>query len=386
MRKNHQWLVLGIVVMFALIWVITPTLFGLSGLDVTLWHTFMSIVILAVLIPSTYFLKPDRIIVAIFLGEIYRAYAPDIHGEKERSSDLHRGILGTDIALIFPPLLARGYHFPLTAFTLPLVSVGANTAQLEDEAVTPVTVFLSITIRLAPSRSGLQQLIQGLPSLLENGADLASFTAEMNFYSGMEKDGTPKQEKRRCVKIAKLLAHALQPTIDEAISRAVAQYSLSKGLQSKKEIEEAVKLQLAGTIIEQAGLISVSNRKKAKVGDACLLFDVNLAEIIPSDKDTALAISSETRAKLTAKGGVATAQGSADAKKILGDGDAAYLRKVAQEASTEEGKLVLASQTLQNLPQGANVFVGTTSVLDALVAKGTQPPAGTTPPASGGSQ
>jgi hypothetical protein len=328
----------------------------------------MGIIALSAIISSIYFIKPDRIIAAVFLGEIYGAYAPEIHQENIPIDELNSGVGGTDIALIFPPFLATGYHFPLTGFNIPFASIRANTKKTSAEAVTPVDTFVTITMRLAPRRKGLQKLIQAIPALLEHGADLASVTGEMQFFVGMNLDGTPKLEPKRCVKVATILAEQLQQTLDEAVSRAVANHSLSKGLQSKKAIEESIKENLRDTIFEQAGFLKFDEKGTPICGDACLLFDVNLADIIPSDADTAKAVSAETRENLNARGTIAQAKGESKAQQIRGKGDAAYVEEVARSVQTPEGKLVLTSQTLESLKTNTTLIT-TPDMLGAVASQ-----------------
>lgn len=398
-KKAHRSLIAWIVAIFFAIWVFGAGLIwwtqstdkpqdpaqtsetaqtSYEGLEQILWNGSMAVIALAAIISSIYFIKPDRIIAAVFLGEIYGAYAPEIHQENTPIDNLSGGIGGTDIALIFPPLLATGYHFPLTGFNIPFASIRANTKKTSVEAVTPIDAFVTITMRLAPRRRGLQKLIQAIPALLEHGADLASVTGEMQFFVGMTPDGTPKLEPKRCVKVATILAEQLQQTLDEAVSRAVAKHSLSKGLQSKKEIEESIKKNLQGTIFEQAGFLKFDAEGAPVCGDACLLFDINLADIIPSDADTAKAVSAETRENLNAKGTIAKAKGESQAQQIRGQGDAAYVEEVARSAQTHEGKLVLTSQTLRNLPDGTSL-IATPDVLDAVVARVIKPVAAKVP-------
>lgn len=330
--------------------------------NIALWGVLCGLVILLMIAYSLFVLRPERMILATLLGEIYELYSPTAHG----TGTAKRGTWNTDIAVIFPPILAQGYIFPLNGFVIPFTSVGGNTKKEGDEALTPVIAFVNLTIRFAPNLGGLRRLVQALPVLLESeGGNDFTVETKMDIFKKIKVDGTPELETKIFPCIAKVLAKVLQPIMDEAVSRAVADFPLTKALLSKKTIEKKIKSHLKGTIVEHAGMLITDATNPEYL---CWLFDVNLIEFLPADPDTAKAVSAEMRQFLDGKGKIANAIAEATAKKKLADGDAEYVRLVAAQAQTPEGKLALASQTLQKLPPGTQL-IATPGVLDAVVAQ-----------------
>lgn len=329
------------------------------------WNVGMGIVMIAVAFHSIHFLRPDKMIVATYLKDIYAVYATNTIG----------------IVFVGLPFLARAYVLPLTAFTLPFAPMGVNTQKRDDqkkrqrdgttvtikgEAVTPLLAYVTITIRLAPNLDGMKALLTSLPEILSRGIDLTR-PAKMSFYERMKEDGTVQTKDQDCPTIAVPMSQDLESPLNEKLSQVVAKFSLSEALQTKGKIEDKVREKLSGTLFGHAGFVDPSTGPKM-LGLACTLFDINLVELVPSDKDTAKAVSATAKAQLLAKAKIAEAEGDAGARQKMAEADAKYLEKVAAMATTDEGKLALASETLKKLPAGTQL-IATPNVVDAVVTQ-----------------
>ncbi len=340
-------LLIGIVLAIPFgIWILgMVVLWELRPQDIAPWSICIVLIVLLMIAYSIHVLRPERMIVATILGEIYAVHAPI--GNAKRGS-----IPGTHIVVIFPPRIARGYMLPLSGFTVPFKPIRANTKRTDIEAVTPVLAFVNLMVRLEPNLIGIRRFVQALPILLGSAPDLTQRT-DMQFFKGT-KNGIPEFEDRPCICIADLLAQVLQPTIDEAVTRAIAEHSLSTALQSGQQIETKIREHLIGTLVDQAGML-VTNRSDPDF--VCSLFDFNLIHIGPSDPDTAIAVSSEMRQSLEARGQIARSLGEAQ-----------YRKNLAKEAETPQGQAVLASETMQNLPPGTQIVI-TPDLVTAIGSK-----------------
>ncbi len=373
MKLSHWCIVALIIGLFILVWYSVATLisFLLGPLELAVWHLCMSLVAVWAIAISTSVLREDIMILSTFLGYVYRVDAP-VDGVRQ-------GILGTHFVVNFPPPLAKGYKLPLSLLTIPFEVVESNTREAlpenendrsvhSGESLTPVRIVLNLQIRLSVNLEGLQYLVRYLP-ILKKGKDL-TILEELTYATGINATtGELKKDTRKFPCMVKLLKEALQPTIDEAASRSIAGHTLSQALASKAEIEQEIRSHLVRTIFQDAHLIS----EKGEHGPACELFDINLGDIAPSNEEAVKALSAATRERYNAKGAIQKAFGESRSRRIAAKADADYLRHVAAQAKTPEGRFVLTSETLKNLPENTTL-IATPNILDAVAAKIIQPP------------
>lgn len=369
MSGSHTVISWLIAIVFAALWAIVPFGLGLDGGEITLWHAFMSLSTLAMIVPCLYLLRPDIMIVGTFNGEIYEVYAASGNG--------NRGILGTGIVLIFPPILAKGYTLPISVVTVPFVNVSAMTCadETRDERATPVIAFLRLQFRLSPNLAGIREFLQALPVLQENRLDL-TVPHLLEFFARIDELGNPVFEKRYCPCLAKILMVELQSTIAEAASRAIAEVSITPALLDRPLIEEKILSQFEGTVLAQANMLL----KEDDPAYVCRLFDFNVEGIVPSDTDTAKSLSAQTKAQYTAKGQIAEAEGQKKVRELQGQGDASYLGSVREETLKPGGQLVLQAQMFERLKATTTIVGSPNMLLDAAATKMTQ--SAPTPPSS----
>lgn len=364
MKKAHKVFAELVIGLFLGTWILGALAgwlaFSFSGLEQILWNGSMTLIAFATIIASTHFIQPDGIIVAVFLGEVYGVYAPETPANKGEVSS--KGIFGTDIVFIFPFPLAKAYRFPLTAFTLPINDVLANTRKTDQEPLTPVKAYLSMTIRVCPNVHTLQKLIQTIPAILRSNQNLMGPDEEMEFLSEVSPEGEIVLKPKRCSILALRIENALRTTIHERVSRAIAHFSLSECLENSETLKNKIKEQMRGTIVEQAGLIN-------EVSEGIVpFFDINISKIIPIDKETAKFLSAETSALLKSRGHVAEARGLAEATVLEGEALAQYIEAVANQLKTPEGKLAFARELTKSLPEGTQLII-TPGMIDAAIAK-----------------
>ncbi len=328
------------------VWIIGVTVFWyIQPGSIFPWSVLVGLFMLLMVAYSTYFLRPERMILTTMLGEVYAVHAPV--GNASRGS-----IPGTHIVIAFPPRIAKAYILPLTGFTIPFKPIRANAKEANGETVTPVLAFVNLMVRFEPNLRGLKRLVQALPVLVDDVCDL---TEKVNILSfcGVN-NGLPQFEEIQCMSIVSVLAEVLQPTMDEAVSRAVANCALSEALRSGKEIEEGIRQHLRETLIHSAGML-ISDRNDPDF--VCSLFDFNIMHISPSDPEAAKAVSSEMTEVLYARGVVAKSVGRATS-----------LKNIAATATTPEGKLALAADAMKDIPSGTQVIV-TPDLATAVVGK-----------------
>lgn len=329
-------LLIGIVVSIPLtIWIIGAVVFWyVQPTSIFPWSVLTGLLMLLMVAYSTYFLRPERMVLATMLGEVYAVHAPT--GNASRGS-----IPGTHIVIAFPPVIAKGYILPLTGFTIPFKLIRANSKEANGQTVTPILAFVNLMVRFEPNLRGLRRLVQALPILVDGACDLTA-KIEVPFFCGVN-NGLPEFEQRQCMCIVSLLAEVLQPTIDEAVSRAVASCALSEALRSGEGIEEGIREHLRGTLIDSAGML-IDDRNDPDF--VCSLFDFNIMHMSPSDPETATAVSSEMMEALRARGAVAKSVGRA-----------ASLSNIAATATTPEGKMALAADAIKDIPPGTQIVV-----------------------------
>lgn len=377
MNGSHAVISWLIAIVFAALWVVVPTGLGLDEGEIMLWHVFMSLTALAMIVPCLYLLRPDTMLVGTFNGEIYEVYAATGNG--------NRGILGTGIVLIFPPILAKGYTLPISVVTVPFINVSAMTkagtdAETEDERATPVTAFLRLQFRLSPNLMGIREFLQALPILQENRLDL-TVPHKILFFAGMDAQGKPQTEERYCPCLAKILMVELQSTIAEATSRAIAEVSITPALLDRPLVEEKIKSQFERTVLAQANMLL----EVTEPAHVCRLFDFNVEGVVPSDPETAKSLSAETKAQYTAKGQIAEAEGQKKVRELQAKGDTSYVRSVRKEALKPGGQLVLQAQMFERMKATTTIVGSPNMLLDAAAAKVVQsapnppPPTPTTP-------
>lgn len=373
MSDSHRVISWLIAIVFAALWVIVPPVLGLNQGEITLWHAFMSLAAIAMIVPCFYLLRPDTMLVGTFNGDIYEVYAATGNG--------NRGIFGTGIVLIFPPVLAKGYTLPISVVTVPFINVSAMTCadKTLNEKATPVIAFLRLQFRLSPNLIGIREFLRALPVLQENRLDL-TVPHHLEFFARIDELGKPLFEKRYCPCLAKILMIELQSTIAEAASRAIAAVSITTALLDRKVVEEKILAQFEGTVLTQANMLL----KDDKPAHVCRLFDFNVEGIVPSDADTAKSLSAETKAQYTAKGQIAEARGQKKVRELQGQGDASYLGSVREETLKPGGQLVLQAQMFERLKATTTIVGSPNMLLDAAAAKIAQsaPTSPTSPPTS----
>lgn len=344
--------------LYVAIWVIVPGTWALTAQQLVLWHVAMVMVGLAMVAPCLHLLRPDAMLLGTFNGEIFEVYAPTGSG--------NRGILGSGIVLLFPPVLTKGYIFPLTVVTVPIVASGAMTKQVGKQRLTPVTAYLGLQFRLAPHLEGMRGFVRTFPVLKGRSRDLTC-PDNLQFYKEMTITGIALMEDKPSSCLARIMRDELQSPVAEATSRAVAGFPLKAVLRDWKPIETAILAEFPGTILEQANMVSMVSG--TGIGTACTMLDFNVEKIVPSDPDTAMALSSETKEQYEASGRVARAEGDRTVREKQGAGEASFISQVAAQAATPEGLASLQAETLRKT--GANVTIVTTpgALLDAAAAK-----------------
>lgn len=393
LEKPHQHLISIVLLIWFCIWLgISACLYQLEwNQEGMLWNVIMTLLSLMILASSFSALDQDTMILSKFLGSLYQVDASEDAQDSfndERAKDarakggiakqitVRHGIAGSNIVCNFPRPLARGYILPLSVLTVPFDTMGAITfggattksgVAVTPEPATPVTAFISLQIRLSLDLKGLQTFARYIPILQGHGDLTAKHPDKISVYQGMDpKEGIPKMNGEDCSCIAALLRRELQPTFDEAVSRAISEnLPLSEAMQNKTMLETLIMKELRTTIVDQAGLLQWDTAGDPSVGPACALFDINIDDVVPSDKDTYLALSAETKEKRLAKGIVAKAHGK---------GQAITIESEALTKAGDAGVAVLASKMFQDLPEGTTLFAGT-DLLSAAAANLVKPSA-----------
>lgn len=275
-------------------------------------------------------LNPGEMILVSCLGHIYRL--------DSSTGTNTSGVFGTGLVLLFPPGMVRGQIFPTGGFEISLQSNSGNTLPSANiPSITPVRVFLHIMARLKQEAQTLKILVETVPGT----GDHLNFThlEKMDFFVGGDDTVVPTIEKRDSMCLAKFLLNLIQNTIDEAVGQAIGDCTLEDALRNKETIERVIRerIEVGTTIFGQTKLLS-----------AFQVFDINIIAIVPSNKATAEALSSETKETLLAKGAIAQATGKAKAIKL-----------VAQELISPSGQMALAAETIGKLPSGVTLISGT---------------------------
>lgn len=383
-QKFTFWFLLPTSLIGLMYW-ITTLLWTWSPVTTLVWFVFLLVVISIILYESVYFLRPDTMILASFLGTPYKVYSP--------LKDDDPGWLG-GIIIIFPPFLAVGQFFPITGIEVPLESSSAITDDvtadsgkgLSRDPATPVTVFARLMIQLPTDIEKLRQFVQAIP-VIQNYWNLMAET-EMEFLVRIEPTtGKPDIKPRKVPCIAKIMRDAIDGTFDEAIGRAVAEHPFSKALKNRKEIEDATKDHMAGieerddkkavkedevrqTLASEAGIFFYDNVLKGRSTNMRLA-DFNIAGIIPSNEKTMVALSAEQEAIRIANG-----------REAEGRGEAAIIKQVAVEVDKLGGREALASRTLREIKTNVTI-VAASDMLTAAIGNSIAPkPAPSPPPAT----
>lgn len=348
----------SLVLVFVLVAVIGSNLCWHWGMGMFIaWLIFLATIIGITLSESVYLLRPDIMVMASFLGNAYEVYSP-LPGR-------NNGYFG-GIVIIFPPVLAQGQILPITGFSMPFSTNAANTKKKGGEPITPVTVFVELTLRLPNEIKGLRTFVQAIP-VIQRHWNL-THPEKVEFFDRINSEtGKPEFVKRSGPCIAPLITEALAGTVNEAVSRAIADYPFSDVIVNRHKIELAVQRHLAGfvkigeepseTIVNQARIFFVSDKNTDHVDSDMGLADLNIADAIPSDHTTALALSAEKRAILIS-----------NARTKEGDGEAQYLLKVSAQVGTPAGMAALSSTTLLGLKTNVTV-VAAPDMLTAALGK-----------------
>lgn len=332
---------------------------------------FETVITLRILARTFRALATDTMILLSFLGDPIRLYSP-------RNS---HGIFGTGLVIPFPPGLVKPHVLPIDAFDVPFASSGASTKRdtRQDkitgekviEPMTPVTVFVQVTMQLPDNLPDMTIIVQELGILDEEHGDDLSHRENLGFYSGY-KDGLPDLKDLKVPCIAHKMQSLLQGTVNEGVGRAIPNYGLSSARENSADIEIAIMDELSkpNKISEKSGLLSRHNPgkwNKIEVLDSnkrvhvfysrCPLFDINIITILPSNAEALKALSVETQKMLEAQGAIREAEGIAASTKL-----------VAEQLKTPEGRAAFAKELAKALPQGTVMSVGQGS-LDAALTK-----------------
>ncbi len=332
---------------------------------------FETVITLRIFASTLRSLTTNTMILLSFLGDPIRLYSP-------RNS---HGILGTGLVVPFPPGLVKANVLPIDAFDVPFASSGASTKKDTfvdplsgkdiTEPMTPVTVFIQVTMQLPDNLPDMTIIAQELGILNDEHGDDLSHRENLKFYSG-HKDGVPDLQDLKVPCIAHTLQSLLQGTVNEGVGRAIPNYGLSAARKNSADIEIAIMEELSkpNKISEKAGLLSRQNPgnwREIKVEDSqqrvhifysrCPLFDINIITILPSNVETLKALSVETQKMLEAQGAIREAEGIATSTKL-----------VAEQLKTPEGRAAFNKDLAKALPQGTVLSVGVGS-LDAAITK-----------------
>lgn len=369
MKTPHVVLTRIIVLVFVGLWVVIPIITFLTGTELILWHCFMAAIVLSVAISCIHVLRPDRMIVAVFLGEVYNVYAREAPTQ---------GICNTGIVWVFPPVINRAIYLPISVFTVPFQSSAANTKEekktneKDAEPLVPVTVFQYLQLRLKPDVKGIRKFLEALPILQEYRPDLTT-PHDLDFFTGINSSGVMVTETRQCPCIAAILLRELSSTVNEGVGRTIPDFPLSSALKDLETIEKSILEHFSKTIFTEAALLT----DDGDPGAAVALFDFNVMGILPTNPDAAKALSAEITELKLAKGAIEKAKGAKKVRKLEGEGEKAYLTAVASTAITPEGRMALAATTLQKLPANTTLVAGpdiVTAVASKLLTSSTSPP------------
>ncbi|OGY37260.1 MAG: hypothetical protein A3E36_01075 [Candidatus Andersenbacteria bacterium RIFCSPHIGHO2_12_FULL_45_11b] len=377
MKQARLVLCTVIVVLFVAGWLFVPSAIGFDSEEALVWDGLMTLTTLGVLISSTYLMRIDRIIVAVFLGYAYRAYS-QLEGGKG-----HRGLFKTGIAWIFPFPLNSAIFLPSPAFTVPYSSIQGNTKKEgQNQPSCPMSIYIEITMQLSDDITGLRLLLQGLPLIQSMRGRRSDLTTphRIAYMVGFEDTGKPKMEEFNIPCIGDVLADELEPALSEAGNRTLPRFTQNEALHNSEAIEEGIKRNLKGTLFEQAGLLTFTEipdvsadaltheRFTVDKGPAVRLININVKLIFPADPATALAVSAQAKAVLTANGEIAKAKGTKKVLTLTGQGEAAFAKSLAEQAKTPEGRFAIAAHTLTQLPEQTTLLAGI-DVVDAAAAK-----------------
>jgi regulator of protease activity HflC (stomatin/prohibitin superfamily) len=347
-----------------------------------------SVVILAVaisiylLLTSVYVLEADEMLVSILFGEYRATYVSGTQTDAVitrngrpttlRTLGAQEGLAGFGIAILPWPFW-HAVRFPTTLITLRIHARTIYTKTGRGSPSVPVTILITVNIRLAPNLASFVQTF----NVLGKGSNLAGdCTVHDNLWKPEQTGEYKGAHEYPGHIITQMIQDAGADAIIEAIRTVGARYTWQSNKEDirshKKEFEDQVRKELGSeeSPFNQAGLIT----KTGDLGPSAISFDVNMVDVTIEDAVAHAALGAPLAATLQAEATVIKSRGDAKAEINKREAQGKGIKKASQESNVAPQQ-ILAAETVDRIEElklfsaGAPILESLGTLLGGLASK-----------------